>query len=190
MKQLSIVNLLAARVAKFLFTDIRLSPLWLTLRVYIGWTWLHAGWEKLGNTAWTGDKAGTAIHGFVTGALQKTSGAHPDVQGWYADFLRSFVDNHTVLFSYLVTYGEMIVGIALILGLFTGLAALIGLFMNFNYLFAGTISINPVMVLSGIFLVAAWRTAGWLGLDYFVFSRSTNANGIVPGKARLETFKN
>jgi len=72
---------------------------------------------------------------------------------------------HVTLFSYFVTYGELLVGIGLVLGAFAGLAAFFGAFMNLNYLFAGTISTNPFLFVIQLFLILAWRNAGWLGLD-------------------------
>lgn len=155
-------------ISKFFLADTRMSWLWLIVRVYVGWEWLHAGLEKIQNPVWVGDKAGVALHGFVVGALQKTTGEHPDVSGWYGSFLQNFVLQHTVGFSYLVTYGEILVGIALILGLLTGIAAFFGSFMNANYLFAGTVSINPLLGILSLFIILAWRNAGWLGLDRVV----------------------
>jgi thiosulfate dehydrogenase [quinone] large subunit len=152
-------------ISKLLFADTRLAWLWLIVRVYVGWEWLHAGWGKLHSTLWIGDKAGTALNGFIKGAVSKASGAHPDVQGWYADFLNGFVSQHIVGFSHLVTYGEILVGIALILGIFTGIAAFFGSFMNMNFLFAGTVSINPILFILELFLILAWRVSGWYGLD-------------------------
>jgi len=40
--------------------------------------------------------------------------------------------------------------------------------MNLNYLFAGTVSINPIMLVLQLLLILAWRTAGWLGLDRYL----------------------
>jgi len=40
--------------------------------------------------------------------------------------------------------------------------------MNFNYLLAGAVSINPLMFAIATFLVLAWKTAGWYGLDHWV----------------------
>jgi thiosulfate dehydrogenase [quinone] large subunit len=37
--------------------------------------------------------------------------------------------------------------------------------MNTNYLLSGSVSINPILLLIGIFLILAWKTAGWWGLD-------------------------
>ncbi len=156
------------RFAKFIFADTRFAWFWLIVRVFVGWQWLHAGWEKLQNPAWVGDKAGTALHGFLMGALKKASGEHPDVSGWYASFIQNVADHHVVLFSHLVTYGEILIGAALILGMLTGIAAFFGTFLNLNFLFAGAVSINPILLLFQIFLVLAWRIAGWIGVDRYL----------------------
>jgi thiosulfate dehydrogenase [quinone] large subunit len=147
-------------IARSLFSDVRWAWIWLILRIYIGWQWLEAGWGKLHNPAWTGSQAGSALNGFISGALGKATGAHPDVQGWYAWFLHNIVQTHTVFWSYLVSFGETLVGLALILGLFTGIAAFFGSFMNMSYLLAGAVSINPILFIIATWLVLAWKTAG------------------------------
>lgn len=158
-------------IKQFLFADRRMAWLWLVVRLYVGWVWLEAGWEKVGNPAWTGNQAGTALAGFLKGVLAKTAGAHPDVTGWYASFLQNFIIPHTAFWSYLVAYGELLVGVALIFGLFTTLAAFFGGFMNLNYLLAGTVSINPQLLILAILLLAARHIAGWWGLDRWIMPR-------------------
>lgn len=155
-------------LAKFLFADTRLAALWLLVRVYAGWQWLEAGLEKVQNPLWVGDKAGIALNGFIMGALDKTTGLHPNVQMWYGDFLKSFVIPNVQTFSYVVSFGEVLVGLGLILGAFTGIAAFFGAFMNMNFLLAGTVSTNPILFLCQLFLILAWRVAGWWGLDRFL----------------------
>jgi thiosulfate dehydrogenase [quinone] large subunit len=155
-------------VARALFGSTRMAWLWLIVRLYVGYEWLMAGLGKWNNPAWTGDKAGAAITGFVNGALSKTAGDHPDVQGWYASFLQNVVLPNAHIWSWMVTLGEMMVGIALILGIFTGIAAFFGSFMNMNYLLAGTVSTNPILLLLAMLLVLAWKVAGWWGLDRWV----------------------
>lgn len=157
-------------ISKFLFSSTGFAWFWLIVRVYVGWEWLVAGWGKMHSAAWVGSGAGTAITGFLRGALNKTAGAHPDVSGWYGSFIQNFALPHAGFFSYLVTYGEIVVGIALILGAFTGIAAFFGSFMNLNYLFAGTVSVNPLLLVLQLFLILAWRNAGWLGLDRWFLS--------------------
>lgn len=155
-------------LSRFFFSDTRMGLLWLLLRLYVGWEWLHAGFAKVTNPLWVGPQAGTAVNGFLLGALKKTAGAHPDVSGWYAAFVQNVALPNSAFFSYLVAFGELFVGIGLILGLFTGIAAFFGAFMNMNYLFAGTISTNPILFIAELFLILAWRVAGWVGLDRFV----------------------
>ena len=154
--------------SRFLFADTRLAFVWLLLRVYIGWEWLQAGWEKVTSPMWFGSTAGTALKGFLMGALKKTTGAHPDVSGWYGAFVQGFVLHHVTIFSNIVACGELLVGVGLILGIFTGISAFFGAFMNMNYLFAGTISVNPFMFVCELFIILAWRIAGWYGLDRYV----------------------
>ena len=160
-------------ISRLLFADPRLAPLWTLLRLYIGYEWLMAGWGKITNPAgvWVGEKAGAAVSGFLTGALAKTGGEHPDVQGWYAWFLQNIALPNAATFSYLVAYGEVLVGVGLILGLLTGLAAFFGGVMNASYLLAGTISTNPLLFILATWLVLGWRVAGWWGLDRWLLPR-------------------
>ena len=158
-------------IKSFLFADRRMAWLWLVVRLYVGWVWLEAGWEKVWNPAWAGDQAGAALSGFMKGALAKTVGEHPDVAGWYASFLENFVIPHASFWSYLVAYGELLVGIALILGIFTGVAAFFGGFMNLNFLLAGTVSINPQLLVLALLLMAAHKIAGWWGVDRWILPR-------------------
>ena len=158
-------------LAHLFFADTRIAWLWLVVRVWLGWQWLEAGWEKFNNPAWVGSDAGTALTGFVQGALAKTGGAHPDVQGWYAAFLQSTVMPNVVVWSYAVTFGEMLVGAALILGFLTGVSMFFGVFMNLNFMMAGSVSVNPMWATLGVGVILAWRVAGYWGLDRWALPR-------------------
>jgi thiosulfate dehydrogenase [quinone] large subunit len=37
--------------------------------------------------------------------------------------------------------------------------------MNMNYLLAGAVSTNPILLVIAVLLMLAWKTAGWWGLD-------------------------
>lgn len=160
---------LEPKFTRFLFKDTRMAWFWLVVRVYVGWEWLTAGWEKINSPMWVGSNAGSAVQGFLNGALQKSSGAHADVQAWYAYFIQHVALQHLTIFSNLVAWGEVLVGIALIVGFATGKAAFWAVFMNANYLLAGTVSTNPQLMILGILLMASWRISGWYGLDRFIF---------------------
>jgi thiosulfate dehydrogenase [quinone] large subunit len=148
-----------------------MAPVWLVVRVYLGYLWLDAGIGKVMEGGWIGAGAGGAVKGFAQGAIQQTTGAHPQVTGWYAGFLQHVVIPNAALFSYMVTFGEILVGVALILGLFTGIAAFFGGFMNASYIFAGVAGANPLMFILATWLVLAWRVAGYWGLDRWVLPR-------------------
>ena len=172
-----------APIAKLLFADRRISWLWLLLRCYVGYEWLTSGLDKLTGYSFTFDSfgvltkggswilnasSGNAIQSFAGAALKKAAEPNASVQGWYATFLHSIVLPNATLFSYVITFGELLVGLGLIVGAFTGIAAFFGMFMNLNYLFSGSISVNPTLAVSALLLVLAWRTAGYLGLDYLL----------------------
>ena len=160
-----------SKIGRVLFGSVTASLVWLVIRLYLGYEWVHAALDKLGNPAWTGAKAGTALQGFVAAAIKKSAGQHASVQSWYASFLQHAVLPHAALWSYFVSFGELLVGVALIIGLFTGIAAFAGAFMNVNYLMAGTVSTNPILLILAILVVVAWKTAGWIGLDRLVLPR-------------------
>jgi thiosulfate dehydrogenase (quinone) large subunit len=148
-------------VVKFLREHVYASYGLTLLRLYLGLTWLQAGWKKV----FVGDFDAS---GFLQGVLKKASGNHPAVQGWWADFINGFALPNVAVFNMLVPWGEFLVGLGLILGTFTTFTVLMGLLMNFSYLFSGTTSTNPQMVLVGMFLLVAGFNAGKMGLDRWV----------------------
>jgi thiosulfate dehydrogenase [quinone] large subunit len=155
--------------SRFLFNDIRTAPLWFLVRLYVGWAWIDAGLHKLQDPKWM--DTGTALQGFWTNAVK----APPDVArapityDWYRGFLQFLLDNGTYTwFAKLVATGEFLVGVALILGIFTGFAALIGAFMNMNFMLAGSASSNPVLFVLAVLILMAWKVAGIVGFDRFL----------------------
>jgi thiosulfate dehydrogenase (quinone) large subunit len=152
-------------LVRSILTDVKWGWVLLPVRLYAGWLWLQAGWGKVGSASWTGARAGSALVGFANAAILKAAGAHPAVQGWYASFLHAVVLPHATAWSQMVAWGELLVGLGLIAGAFTGVAAFFGGFMNLNYLLAGSTSTNPILLMMGVCLVLAWRTAGAWGLD-------------------------
>jgi thiosulfate dehydrogenase (quinone) large subunit len=144
------------------------------LRLYLGYNWTVSGYGKVfgaSREVWVGSQAGVAITGFLKGALAKTSGAHPDVQSWYAWFINHFALPNAKTFSYLVASGEFLTGIALILGVCTTLALLASLLMNFNYLLAGSVSLNPIFIIEALILLWLGRAAYFWAVDRWLLPR-------------------
>jgi len=152
-----------------LLSSTRWAWLWLIVRLYVGYEWISASLEKLSNPAWM--QTGLALKGFWTTAVANGAGTtHPAIAfGWYRAFIQAMIGaGDYVWFAKLIAIGELTVGILLVLGIFTGLAAFAGGFLNWNFMMAGTASINPVLFTLSILLLMAWKTAGWLGVDRFL----------------------
>ncbi|WP_243125158.1 DoxX family membrane protein, partial [Clostridium butyricum] len=154
-----------------------LIPVWTILRVWLGFQWLIPGLEKIKDPTWVGSEAGVAITGFLKGALAKSTGDHPAVQWRYARFVESVALPNVKIFTYLVPYGEVLVGISLILGAFTIAGLLGGAFMNLNYLLAGTTSTNPILYTAAIILIAAGVNAYKIGVDKFLIEYWNKKHG-------------
>lgn len=156
------------QIAYTMFQTVKLAWLWLILRVYLASTWVPAGWGKINNPAWMD---GTAIGGFWQNAIA-TPETTQITYVWYRGFLQFMLDNGwNSWFGPLVAYGELLTGILLLLGAFTGIAAFTGAFLNLNFMLAGVASSNPLMFFFSILLILAWKVAGWWGLDRWLLPR-------------------
>ena len=127
------------------------------IRLFLGYQWITAGWTKI--------TSGFDANGFLKGAVASASGEHPAVQGWWATFLDGVAIPNVELFNVLIPWGEFLVGLGLILGTFTTFAAFMGIVMNFAFLFSGTTSTNPMMVILGMLILIAGYNAAKIGLD-------------------------
>ncbi|MDQ7828483.1 MAG: DoxX family membrane protein [Armatimonadota bacterium] len=155
--------------ARWLFGNTKSAWLWLVLRVWLGYQWIEAALHKITDPAWV--VTGLAVKGFWERAVQvPPPPARPPVAfGWYRDFLQYLLDTQAYTwFGKLVAYGELLIGVALVLGAFVGVAAFFGAFMNWNFMMAGSASTNPVLFVIAILLILAWKVAGYLGLDYYL----------------------
>jgi thiosulfate dehydrogenase [quinone] large subunit len=103
---------------------------WLFVRLVFGIAWIRARWEKLGEPGWTAAPQGQGDRGIPTGCYRKS---RPSLTGTTNLVQDIFLPNAT-LHGPPVTYGELLVGIALIVGLLTRFAALAGLTMNLAFL--------------------------------------------------------
>lgn len=154
--------------ARLLFADTRSAAIWLPIRMFVGWQWLNSGWGKLGNPAWM--DTGEALRGFWESAVRiPETGRPPITYEWWRGFLQFMLDNGAwTWFSKVIVIGELAVGLGLITGTLVGIAAGGGAFMNLAFLLSGTASSNPVLLFLQVFLIMAWKVAGWIGLDRFL----------------------
>ncbi|MEO8391917.1 MAG: DoxX family protein [Chloroflexota bacterium] len=158
-------------VARFLFSDTRFAAVWTIIRVLIGYSWLSAGWGKVNEASWM--VTGEALKGYWTNAVAIPATGHPAITfDWYRSFIQGMLDSGSyVWFAKLIAVGELLVGVALILGMFVGIAAFFAALMNWSYIMAGSTSTNPLLLIGAIALILAWKTAGYYGMDRFLLPR-------------------
>jgi thiosulfate dehydrogenase (quinone) large subunit len=155
---------------KVLFTDARFSVLWLIARVWLGLEWINAAQGKIGSSGWV--ETGESLKAYWERAVAIPETGRPAITfGWYREFLQTMLDAEAYnWFAKMIAYGELLIGVALIIGAFVGIAAFFGAFMNFNFMLAGSASSNPVLFLIAIGLLLAWKIAGFIGADYFLLN--------------------
>ena len=155
---------------RFLFGNSRAGLFWLPIRLYLGFTWVEAGYHKFSGKGWM--DGGTALKGYWehAAAIPPAGEGNPAISfDWSRAFIQLLLDNNAhTWFAPLIVFGEMAVGVGLLIGLLTGFAAFFGALMNMSFLLAGSASINPVLFTLAIGLMLAWKVAGYYGLDRYV----------------------
>lgn len=154
--------------AHFLFHDLRAAPLWLVVRLYVGFAWLEAGAHKVTDPKWAYGN-GSGLLGYWKGAVAIPQQGTPKISyDWYRDFLTGLINSNAhTWFAPVIAWGEVLVGLGLIFGVLTGWAAFFGMLMNMSFMLAGSASTNPVLFALSVLLVLAWRVAGYLGGDRY-----------------------
>ncbi len=150
-----------------LFADPRAGWIWLLPRLWLGWQWIDASSHKIGNPAWV--QTGEALKGFWASAVAVNNGKSVIAYDWYRGFLQGLLNAQAYTwFAKIVAYGELLIGIALIVGAFTGVVAFLAGFMNWNFMMAGSASVNPLFFVIAVGLILAWKVSGYIGADYFL----------------------
>ncbi|HEU5325681.1 MAG TPA: DoxX family protein [Candidatus Limnocylindria bacterium] len=151
--------------ARFLFANSRAGLFWLPVRLFLGFSWLTASLHKIADGGWL--DGGASLAGYWQNAVSIPEGGRPPITyDWYRDFIQLLLNNGAESwFSWLIVFGELLVGIGLIVGALTGIAAFFGALMNMSFLLAGSASSNPVLFTAAIGLMLAWRVAGYYGVD-------------------------
>jgi thiosulfate dehydrogenase (quinone) large subunit len=131
------------------------------VRILVGVLFLLVAWPKI---------TGRFLNG-QTLPQQLLNGIQKDPLAWHRTFIQSFVIPHGHLFSYLSAFGEIAIGISLVVGCLVRISSLFGALYNFNILFSvayaaggGTVNYNRVLVLLHLIFVSS--SAGRaLGID-------------------------
>jgi thiosulfate dehydrogenase [quinone] large subunit len=164
----SVVEVEGPNFARYLFSNTRAGLFWLPIRVFLGLSWFEAGIHKATGGGWL--DGGSSLAGYWQHAISISEKGNPPITyDWYREFITFLVNgHHETWFAWIITFGELAVGIGLILGALTGIAAFFGALMNMSFLLAGSASSNPVLFTAAIGLILAWRVAGYYGVDRYL----------------------
>lgn len=157
------------RLVPLLLGDTRMAMVWLAARLWLGWVWFSDGRQKVTGAGWM--DGGEALRQYWTQATATPKGNGVAVaDGWYGASIHFMLDNHWYdWLGKVLAVSEVLLRLALLLGLFTGLAALLGALLTFTFLLAA--SANPLVFVVALGLGAAWKVAGHIGLDAWVLPR-------------------
>jgi thiosulfate dehydrogenase (quinone) large subunit len=170
--QAQVVEVEGPAFTRYLFGNTRAGLFWLPIRLFVGFQWIEAGWHKLTGGGWT--DGGSALLGFWKSAVAVPAapGRPPITFEWYRTFLQGLIDNQAQgWFAWLVTIGELAIGVGILVGALVGIAAFFGATMNMSFMLAGSASTNPVLFFFEIGLILAWRVAGYYGVDRYLLPR-------------------
>jgi thiosulfate dehydrogenase (quinone) large subunit len=132
---------------------------WTAMRVWLGVMWIQAGSAKL----W-GAEAARFLHDNGAGVAGFAAHGTP-AYSWWGSFLHGFVVPNAGAIGILVAVAEFAIGVALVAGLFTRLAALGSLALLFTYVMSGTASVCAFYALFAVVILVMWRTSSWIGID-------------------------
>ncbi|WP_274652757.1 DoxX family membrane protein [Paenibacillus humicola] len=121
-------------------------------RIAFGIQWIMQGWFKI--------TAHFNIIGLFPSIASNTDSPH-----WYKSFIEVAAAPYPQLFNVLIPWGELLVGIGLVLGLLTLPALLAGFFMDINYVLSDMIYIYPTQLVIGMLLLLFRKEALYFSLD-------------------------
>ena len=126
----------------------------LLLRLAISYVWLSAGLSKLFNSKFINTFSET-LQGFAKNTHYS----------FYTGFLNDHIIPNSQIFAQFTIWGEILTGIAFLLGFPLFIAAAIGIFMNLNYFFVATTVpsqfLNIIMIFSQLAAYANSAGSFW-----------------------------
>jgi thiosulfate dehydrogenase (quinone) large subunit len=156
------VNQLAA-LRKYGWPGLAIWP----LRLFLGVTFIWASLDKLFDPAFLDPNAA----GYIGKQLTVAAGASP-----LSGFLTAVVVPNATLFGLLVMAGELVIGLAVLLGWFTRFSAFMGLLINFMFYLTITWDVQPFYFGADLPYSVGWLTLllagpGPLSVDAYLRAR-------------------
>jgi thiosulfate dehydrogenase [quinone] large subunit len=163
------------------FKDIRVfSTLIVLMRVLFGIGWLLAGVTKLTEKSWF-KEPGVFLKAYLMEALQNSN-----VPTFYKIFVENVVLEHVMFFNYVLPVVQIILGLFLIVGLFTIPSILVCLFMHINFILSGNMNLISLVLYTNAFSLIIFRkNAYFFSLDKYFNLESCFTVKLKKGEATL-----
>lgn len=171
-------NMVTTHLFERISTDFQRSDaILLPLRLFIGLGWLRAGVEKVTDPTW---HSGSALTDYFHEQIAAGDVAFP----FYEMLMTGLFTDHASVLSNLIIAGEFYAGLAILFGFFTRPALIGGLFMNLNFIMAGTVNPSAFYIMIQITLLAS-NVGHVLGIDGFLHSWQAHKEFEGPSTAGL-----
>jgi thiosulfate dehydrogenase [quinone] large subunit len=121
------------------------------MRVLFGVGWLLAGVTKLIEKSWY-KEPGVFLSEYLMGSLQ-----NPNVPTFYKIFIENVVLEQVLIFNYVIPITQIMLGIFLIVGLFTIPSILVCLFMHINFILSGNMNVISLFLYTNAFSLIIFR---------------------------------
>jgi thiosulfate dehydrogenase [quinone] large subunit len=143
------------------FTSPYSAPLWLVLRLYIGWIFFQMGLNKI-EAGW--------LNSDPTGDLLKlvANGKIPVPFEFYRGVADQLVGaGVTPVLSFTMPFMELAVALALFSGVLTPLAACGAILLNINFILTGIgqIGLDGPIIVANMMLILSYRVVGVIGFE-------------------------
>jgi thiosulfate dehydrogenase (quinone) large subunit len=143
------------------FTHRYAAPIWLALRLYLGWIWLQFSIGKFQGGWLTSDPIGGMLTSIAKGIL-------PVPLPFYRGIAAALLDmGLSPLISHAMPFLELAVALAFFSGVLVGPAAAGAILLNANFILSGIAvpAFDGRIIVLQVVLILAWRVAGLIGVE-------------------------
>jgi uncharacterized membrane protein YphA (DoxX/SURF4 family) len=137
------------------------SPIWLALRLYIGWIWFQMALSKF-NAGWlTSDPVGQMFKAIANGKL-------PVPMPFYRDVAQGLLDLGVApMLSHSMPFLEMAVALSFVTGVLVPVAAVGAILLNINIILSGMGSpaFDGPIIASQVLFLMSYRVVGGIGFE-------------------------
>jgi uncharacterized membrane protein YphA (DoxX/SURF4 family) len=143
------------------FTNKYASPIWLALRLYLGWIWFQMSISKLQAGWLTSDPIGQMLKLVENGTIKVPLPFYRGVAGALVDL------GITPMLSHSMPFMELAVALAFVTGVLVPVAAVGAILLNINFVLSGigNLELDGPVIAGQVLLVMSYRVVGVLGFE-------------------------